>query len=678
MTYLPLHRGASWPALAFALLAWPAGSRAAVLESDLVIDSEWQLYDLHERGVLSRWSLEALSALLRSGVDLGATAVPPSDERLRHLAAFLQQRHPPPAPVGGSLEVASHYTAGDPVAPPAMLRVRLNLPHRFSIGVAIVSTRQRLGTVSWDPARHALLVRAPHYSVNVPKFFLSWEGERLSLVAGTFRIGFAERLTLDNTRRQSPNGFHADDAIDRSTALSRFCPPSMPDAEGDLCGASDEAARYVSGDFGWQEGFRGLAASVRDIWLPAGARIQLHAFASYQTRSVYQYELFDPNVCADPRGDDGLCRAPPVFDAESGRKVTHATLADAFDESSAGGNASLSFAGGARLGVTGYVAAPRWRVAGPPLDYQESATFPRGGPFGAVGINFLARAGTWQLSAEGARSFDRLPGGGGGFGAVQRSVLKTEDRELELILRYFDARFVNPHARPLSAPDEMEGQSARNEAGVRVRYWHRPGVHWRLAGSAEVWGAPEAHRATPPVATPKIVISARGDFASAGPISVAAWASHARAPLPFIQRAQEVGATGPQDSAGWGAERSRAGARFALMPIGPLAELSIQGTYGIGGDEGQAAPRPELTLWAEAIAEPTSSLRLRLLTRYRDDKLGEVHSPHRSWATSLEAGWAPGRSLFARSRYEANVWLGTSARVPNPEHRFRLELETRF
>jgi hypothetical protein len=566
--------------------------------------------------------------------------------------------------VRGSLEVASHYIAGDPVAPPALLRARLKLLAGVSLGLAIVSSRQRLGSVAWDPERQALVTRTPAHSATVPKLFLGWSNLRFSVIAGTFRIGFGERLTLDNTRRDTPDGFHPDDVLQRDLTLSRFCDNARI-ASGDACGAS-----YAARDFHWQEGFRGVAASVREVPLGAQGALDLHAFVSYQPRSLYQYELFDRERCTDPRADDEPCRAPPVLESTTGGQLAYVTLPDAFDELAAGGHASLALTGLGRIGVTGYAASPRWRIGDGRLDFQESADYPSGGAFGAVGVDANARLGPWRLSVEAARSIDRLANGGGGFGAVQRSVLSAPDGELELTFRYFDARFVNPHARPVSAPDEMEGQRARNEAGVRLQYWHQAGAHWRFAASADLWVPPEPG-AAPGIAPPALSVAARTEYARASPLSVALWASHTR------------GLAGAGDSAcaaesssedRCGRERSRAGARVTVAALGPLAELSFQCAYAWGRDTTDKPWTQSLSAWMEASANVSTALRLRFRTHY------EAFDP--SWAASLEAGWSPVPLLSARSRYETQFWLdfaaGTPAHRRNPEHRFRLELEARF
>jgi hypothetical protein len=220
----------------------------------------------------------------------------------------------------------------------------------------------------------------------------------------------------------------------------------------------------------------------------------------------------------------------------------------------------------------------------------------------------------------------------------------------------------------VSAPDELEGQRARNETGARVRYWREAGAHWRFSASADLWLAPEP-RAIPGTSGPSVALSARSEYAGASPISVAAWGSHSRG---AILATEDGCVTGAPSANRCGGERSRAGARVALAPLGPLSAMSLQCAYAWSRDAAGEPWRQDLSAWFEATANVSRALRLRFRTHY------EASDP--SWATSLEAGWSPAPLLSARSRYEARAWIGPDAppRRRNPEHRFRVELETRF
>jgi hypothetical protein len=109
-----------------------------------------------------------------------------------------------------------------------------------------------------------------------------------------------------------------------------------------------------------------------------------------------------------------------------------------------------------------------------------------------------------------------------------------------------------------------------------------------------------------------------------------------------------------------------------MAPLGPLSELSLQCAYAWSREGPGERWQQNLSAWLEASTIVSAALRLRVRTHY------EASDP--SWATSLEAGWSPAPLLSARSRYEARAWLDPDAAAGrrNPEHRFRLELETRF
>jgi hypothetical protein len=145
-----------------------------------------------------------------------------------------------------------------------------------------------------------------------------------------------------------------------------------------------------------------------------------------------------------------------------------------------------------RLGVTAYAADSRDGVDGTTLDYQEWASRPAGGRFGAVGIDAATRRGALDLGAEITRSVDAMtdgigPGrGGGGPAAAIRATVGDRRHSLVVSGRYLGTDFVNPLARPEAAADALDGQRARDEAGVRLRY----AGHQRwlaVRASADAW-----------------------------------------------------------------------------------------------------------------------------------------------------------------------------------------------
>ena len=112
-----------------------------------------------------------------------------------------------------------------------VLDTQVSTLRHLTLGFAGTLTRQRVGDVTWDPNREALSAEAARPRVFVPKFFAQWDTDQYSILAGTYRAGFGQRLTFDNTRNPTPNGLYRDltiyprpvscssrDGIDRNTA----------------------------------------------------------------------------------------------------------------------------------------------------------------------------------------------------------------------------------------------------------------------------------------------------------------------------------------------------------------------------------------------------------------------------------------------------------------------------
>ncbi len=719
------------------LLSLPA--RAEQYETEIDVETEADLYDLHSEGQISDETLETLLELLRSGVDLstatreelyvlpgvtyaqvesileyrrlsGAITDPAmlvdagifTSDELQRLAPFLLvSERAAILPVGGRLQLHTRYAAEDRLAPPAMFRATMKLPYDLNAGLVMMSTRQRLGAVSYDPSAGRLVAQPSQYGLEVPKFYLRWKTPQRQVTAGTFRLGFGERLTLDNTRRQTPNGVVPDDIVYFNSDLGGLCRYSKTGGADDVCVDEDLGDVFVTRDFGWPDGFRGAAGSVEDLQLSDDARLALHGFGSYQARSVYQYRIYDASSCDDPRTED--CETLPVYeDSTSERRLKFATLPHLFDEVAGGGNATLILDERIRVGLTGYYAAPIWRVDGAQLDFQPSANYPFGGPFGAIGVFGSTVAGPFRLYAEGARSFDSMPNGNnGGFAAVQRTVYSIGKRELEGSLRYYDAGFANPYARPISASDMYEGQRARNEAGVRLRYLDRQHPDWRFRAQADLWTLPSAARFANEAASQgmtSVDLLARADFVGFRSMKFGGWVKHVNKDLQNNGRAHCYDKPGlviledeNDETRLCRGSFYRATGRAEFSPMGRLLKFAVQYQhelvddlrYGIGSERAPDGRfRQDFAAVAEVTSQPIPEVRLRLRTRYSDeDPTDDTYGERISWSYA-EASWLPNKTFTARLRYDLFAMLdqrrATLARRPNPEHRLWLRLESRF
>ncbi len=674
------------------LAALPA--RAAPDEPAPETEGELDLQALAEDGALSEEALAALLDLSGARVDLetasraelyglpgltyarvdallrereagGAPEAVFTPEELQRLAPFLSRRGREGA--SGSVRVATAYALEDALGPPVALQARVEGLAGFRGGGLVSLTRRRLGAVRLDGRRGTLLAEAPATAVSLPKLYVQWTGERASVLVGTYRLGFGQRLTLDTTSRPTPDGFTPDDAFLVKGGAERLCQVAGSCAqEGD-----------VTPDFRWTEGFRGVVGTVRGP-VGEGASLSLTGFGSYQSRSLSQNELLDVAAC--PAAGGKKCRAPEVLLAGEEARFVSRTLPGVFHELAGGGHAALAFSPRTQVGVTGWMARPVWAVEGLALDFQASSRYPAGGPFGAVGVDAAWGAGPVDLFAEVAHSLDSAPGGGGGLGALQRSVLGDARQELELTLRSYGRGFANPYAGATSGPDEEEGLRARNELGARVRYVYRALEAWRLRGDVDAWALPSDGAVPGSAGTAHLRASARVDWLALSFFQPSLWVEHRNKDLSEGGRGQcFAGSSGSLPCAG---EQSRVGVRLRLAFEDVLAVAAQYQHTLVDSPRLPEGFQHDGRAVLDVLVRPLPSLRLRGRATWLDVDLSEPTRGEQALRTTVDVSWEALDAVTARARYEVALDLARApgARTPPdpPRHQLRLELETRF
>ncbi|HEY3450456.1 MAG TPA: hypothetical protein VGK67_29140 [Myxococcales bacterium] len=721
---------------ALALTAWlglSSPSFAVQYETDVDIDNETDLYDLSARGEISAETLETLVDLLRDGVDLNAATreeiyelpglmfedvdailkyreqtriVDPADlvaagaitqAQLLQIAAFLVLRDGDQVPVNGAVRLMGAYSAEDTQAPPLFLQARGRFPLNFSAGVAMATTRLQMRNLRYSLDSNGLIADAPAYQFEVPKYFVQWKSALFQVAAGTFRIGFGQRLTLDNTTRANPDGFYPDEVVYLDSGdLQRECKYSGGNVDGSACGPEAQGS-YITPDFGWREGFRGLAVSLKKLSL-GPVDLSAHAFGSYQNRRIYQYEVFNRATCEDPHSDSAECKAPAVAIAgdAAARNFAYSTLADPYDEVAAGGNLTLGLGSGSHIGASGYWAMDLWRNDDPglmELDFQEWSSRPYGrGSFGAVGIDGAARAGRLNLFGEVTRTFNAMPGlyGGGGWGAVGRIVGNVQKtHEIEGSVHYYDRGFVNPLARPIANPDEFEGQRARNEAGLRIEYLGKPNEDWIVRANVDYSLWPEDSAAKGTAGLSNLDLYLRTDFVGWRKVKLGLWAQYKNKDLEDRVRSLATSTrlcyemSTLTDSQGndlpcYG-DFIRLAGRIIVEPLGRRLQISAQYQHVWMAE---ATYRQDMMAWIDVTSFPIDQLRLRWRTRYLNETIDDNADMEQSLWTYLDVGVLPNRIWELHVRYDLYSFLDQRAstldRKSPFQHRFRLELEARF
>lgn len=751
--------------------ASPLAGRAAQYEVEIEITDELDLQELAEKDEISPETYETLLDLLHQGVDINSASrdelysLPNvtydqvdalieyrkltghiedplalvqagvlSDEALRQIAPFLIiGERGAQVPVSGWAKFVGRGAVEDPLTPPGYLQLRVHAPWNLSFGLAATSTRQRIGPVSYDPTRNttrpALVAPAPRYGLEIPKYYGQWRSSQSQVIAGTFRAGFGERLTLDNTSRYTPNGFYRDTVMVQRIDLGSGCQLSTGELDGSPCALDGSDGQRVVPDFRWRDGFRGVGGGVENLEINANTRASLFGFGSYQTRSILSTQTYDFGRCESPRNDTSeSCKGPSVYVAGTSPAATYrpTSLPSVVDEMTLGAHAGLTFHDRTELGITGFYAVPRWTVSGLRLDFQEWSPFPFQGPFGAVGIDGSTRFGPVNSFIEVARSFDSQksfdPGtaAGGGFAVVQRNAIElAKKQELEVSLRYYDRNFANPYARPISAPDQFEGNRARNEAGLRIKYLAKSWMDWRLRAGADLWTLPQDTDAVRRAGRTSLDTQVRADYSGWSFIRLASWVRHTNKDLrrggygrcyggsglgfdadydgegSFETGAEdlfdgegvvdpsEIGEEGEVPGSGCAGERYTAAGRIEGNPWTDKVELSLQLQQAWVTSSNYADSfQVDQSAWVGIVARPVQPLVLSARVRLRDvDSFNAARGERSTWGV-FKATWRPSRRLYTTLRYDfwsyTDERTSTERRRPNPAHVFQVQLESRF
>lgn len=770
------HTGALAAALLAVTLA-PSVARAAPYEAFIDVDDEDDLLELNTAGDIGAETYETLVELLRRGVDLNDA---PRDqlytlpnltykqvdgiiryrqevgfindpaalvlagvldrEQLEAIAAFIYVVEPTRrySATSGKIRLRAAYSPPDRNMPAMALDGQLQTARHLRMGFAGVLTRYRIDDIRYDPVRDSLSAPDPRPRAYLPKIYVQWDDDMYSVIAGTYRIGFGQRLTFDNTRNYTPNGIARDHTIyPRPVRLTSLCKQTAGELDGSPCSEEEQRTR-VTPDFRWQETLQGVAVGIKKLKLPTGW-LQAYAWTSVQARRVYQYQIFDPEQCVDPRNDaDPRCGSPAVYVRQPdpyapAPEFAYQNLSRMFREHTTGSNVSYFFNRRSWIGVTGYGTSIKW-LTDKPYDFQEWSRIPFGGPFGAVGIN-----GAWgyrwsDLGVEVSRSFDsmaRATGqdatdakGGGGFAGIVRHTATWGRHEIETIARYYDREFVNPYARPLASPDVYEGQRARDEAGGRIRYTGKPHKNAYVRALVNAWVSPST-------LVPGIQVQARGEYHVTRWWTPVAWVEYrdkdlrrtgasycygGDVGLSELSGGEDYGGEAYDDVVAYSnvtgepprcaGEMVKFNLQTAFIPhkrikltlryqhrflgdprkidpdqiFTPTGELIDYGN--VPDDQRRRTYRQDSQAWLTILTRPIDPLRIRARIRFVDFDISSNTLLERSLWNYFDVSYLYKKAFMVSVRYDLYVWMdkraSTALRIPSPEHRFLVALEGRF
>jgi hypothetical protein len=620
-------------------------------------------------------------------------------------------------PVGGRFQLLTATSNGDfqtqggPTAPPILLGGKLRGPWGFTAGFLFDTTRRQVSSPRYDSLRQQLVVDPLGYRFGIPALWAQWKSGQAKIVIGTFTIGFAERLTLDNTRRFTPEGIYENDYYRRPIYATH-------------AGYTDQDP-YITPDFSLRPNFRGAAGSIEDLEFGTGQKLSLYGFISYASRNIYQYEVYDKNggatglPCDDPRDDTNpSCSSPPIAivrgnDLSQDVGLKFSTLPSLYEELLGGGHVEFKPNDRFRFGITGYGATNFFHGSPLKLDTQEWSHIPYGGPFGAIGVDARAQFGKFGLFIEATRSFDSIKAaptflgltnanaGGGGFGIEQRTVYSPKGHELELSFRYYDLKFGNPYARPFSAPDELDGQRARDEAGVRLKYAGKLPADFELHARADFWTLPYSIPGGEKAGTSNLYSVLRLDYEGFRVFKPAVWIDIRNRDLRDNQHGKCAGTvvivegsstadciaepniegvTAPSVGTG---DSYRLATRLDFYPLGRKLSASTQFSLTWADDVKYLDRfRQDVIFWGEIRSAPVDFLQFRLRSKFLWQDTSTTNYLEQSLWTFLEGTYILNRNFRFTLRYDVYAYLdkrdSTLKRFPNPEHRFFLDVSAGF
>ena len=585
-------------------------------------------------------------------------------------------------PTNGVIKYRVNAVLSDEKVPSMWLGGEISTLKYIDAGIIGGLTRTHISDVRADNARDALTTQEPSVQVEPAKFYVQFKSRQFHLIAGTFSIGFGQKLVFDTTSKYNPNGMAIDKNIGLSSELSNTCKESGGELDSPCSG--DKRYQYQAPDYYWTNRLRGLGVGLKRLEIGKGW-FQAYAFGSYQTHDIYQYELYNKDRCQNPDYDHlDDCSAPKVYltlddPLKPTTQLKSTTLRNMFNELLIGGNASYFFGHNTHLGVTGYGAAVTWLVDDINLDFQEWSSRPYGGSYGAIGLD-----GSWgseyiNIFFELAKSFDGQPNGGGIAGII-RTTLNLHHHEIEAALRYYDQNFANPHAHPISASDEYEGLRARDEAGARLKYSGMVG-DLGIRGSLDFWRqfSNEIN---------KIKFYVRGEYEVSRWLKPGVWFEFNDKDISDSNRTNcyETYSGTPLEGEPeyCQGEKIKVGIQFRFTPSKKIGvTLKYQhGWLDDSSDDFSDSFRQDQSAWFDFAFKPLDDLRLRATFRYTFDDISSNENLEKSIYASGEVAYNFQKMMLIKLRYRMDNQIdkreGTTIRTPNPSHWLFLDLEYRF
>ncbi len=297
------------------------------------------------------------------------------------------------------------------------------------------------------------------YLPSWPKVYARFQFKDVTALAGSYRVGFGQRLLIDNIGQQNPYGFKPD--------------------------------LYVGeGEYGFSpyRGFFGAVATV-PLFDKGNMRLEATPFFSWWRHDIYQSDMKHrvseadgcipeiPETCYDK-----YALIQPYED-DSFLKLSSQSFPRAWSELIGGANATLHLGRHSHVGITGFGSMIDFHFGDDDAVLTGNG-YPERKVFYAMGLDGAYVVGDLSVFGEVAM-MDNLS-----YAGLARALWELGDFVMEGSVHYYDDEYDNPHSRGYALSDQFDGSSRKGELGGMLSLKYRPFKWLSLRVDEDVWRTP--------------------------------------------------------------------------------------------------------------------------------------------------------------------------------------------
>ncbi len=353
----------------------------------------------------------------------------------------------------GAWEVGAAVVAQNTIGPVS------NIGSNLEVAPYIVDSDGLPKSIDYDDFYFVKTGDGEAYLPSWPKVYAKFQFDDVTALAGSYRVGFGQRLLIDNIGQQNPYGFKPD--------------------------------LYVGeGEYGFSP-YRGFFGAVATVPLLKKGKVSVEAtpFFSWWRHDIYQSDMKHkvpeadgcipeiPETCYDKYA---LLEA---YEGDSYLKLASQSFPRAWSELIGGANATLHFGRYSHVGITGFGSMVDFHF-GDDNAVLTGNGYPERKLFYAMGLDGAYVLGDLALFGEVAL-MDNLS-----YAGLGRALLELGDFVVEGSVHYYDVEYDNPHSRGYALADQFDGSSRKGELGGMLSLKYRPFKWLSLRLDEDIWQTP--------------------------------------------------------------------------------------------------------------------------------------------------------------------------------------------